>query len=60
MTAEEQFAANTKKAMKASRKATRTIQQYEGSSERAGITPEVLDEPIAGSVAKAKHDIVID
>nr|GEW42042.1 hypothetical protein [Tanacetum cinerariifolium] len=44
MTVEEQFAADTKKATKASkqasREATKTIQQSGGSSEGAGVTPE--------------------
>ncbi|GJX51041.1 hypothetical protein Tco_0277886 [Tanacetum coccineum] len=31
-----------------------------GSSEGAGITPEVPDEPKSSFVAKAKHDVVID
>ncbi|GKE47267.1 hypothetical protein Tco_1478525 [Tanacetum coccineum] len=64
MTVEEQFAADTKIAMKASkqasREATRTIQQSIGSSKGDGVTPEVPDEPTTSSIAKAKHDIVID
>nr|GEW91595.1 hypothetical protein [Tanacetum cinerariifolium] len=60
MTAEEQFDADTKKAMKASREATRTIQFSGGLSKGAGVTLEAPDEPKASSVAKVKHDIVID
>ncbi|GJW79570.1 hypothetical protein Tco_0143545 [Tanacetum coccineum] len=64
MTAEEQFAADTKKAMKASkqasREATRTIQKSRGSSEGAGFTPVVPNELTVGPVAKAKHDVVIE
>ncbi|GJT70112.1 hypothetical protein Tco_1029398 [Tanacetum coccineum] len=45
---------------KTSREATRIVQQSGGSSEGAGITPEVPDEPKASSVAKAKHNVVIE
>ncbi|GJU30820.1 hypothetical protein Tco_1174409, partial [Tanacetum coccineum] len=46
--------------MKASREATRTLQQCGGSSEGAGATPEVPDEPTTDFVAKAKHDVMIE
>nr|GEW82590.1 putative reverse transcriptase domain-containing protein [Tanacetum cinerariifolium] len=60
MTAEEQFDADIKKAIKANREATRTIQLSGGSSKGAGVTLEASDEPKASFVAKVKHDIVID
>ncbi|GKD44197.1 hypothetical protein Tco_1268842 [Tanacetum coccineum] len=44
MTEEEQLAADTKKAIKASKEAVRLQQQIEDSSEGAGIMPEILDE----------------
>nr|GEV44909.1 retrovirus-related Pol polyprotein from transposon TNT 1-94 [Tanacetum cinerariifolium] len=52
MTDKEQLPANTKKAIKANKQATRIQQQSTGSSEGAGITLEVLDEPKDISVAK--------
>ncbi|GJV82189.1 hypothetical protein Tco_1518059 [Tanacetum coccineum] len=57
-TEEEQLAADTKKAIKASKKAKRIQQQSVGSSEGAGITLEVPDEPKNSSVTKvdAKAD----
>ncbi|GJW81271.1 hypothetical protein Tco_0145246 [Tanacetum coccineum] len=45
MTEEEQLVADTKKAIKASKKANRIQQQSIGSSEGDGITPEVPYEP---------------
>ncbi|GKB55026.1 hypothetical protein Tco_0905779 [Tanacetum coccineum] len=58
MIEEEQLAANTKKAIKASKKAKRIQQQSTGSSEGVGITLEVPNEPKASSIAKvdAKDD----
>nr|GEU53927.1 Gag-Pol polyprotein [Tanacetum cinerariifolium] len=44
LTEEEKLAADTKKAIKASKKANIAQQQSAGSSEGADITPEVLDE----------------
>ncbi|GKC24023.1 hypothetical protein Tco_1026173 [Tanacetum coccineum] len=50
------LADDTKKAIKASREAHR-IQQFAGSSEGAGITPEVPDEPYGSSRAKVVAEI---
>nr|GEX18814.1 hypothetical protein [Tanacetum cinerariifolium] len=52
MTDKKQLPANTKKAIKANKQATRIQHQSTGSSKGAGITLEVLDEPKDISVAK--------
>ncbi|GKC93507.1 hypothetical protein Tco_1158949 [Tanacetum coccineum] len=58
LTEEEQLAADTMQAIKASRKISRSKPHTEGSSEGAGITPEVLDEVKCSSAVKA--DAAID
>ncbi|GKC64072.1 hypothetical protein Tco_1096670 [Tanacetum coccineum] len=51
-----QLAADTQKAIKASKKVQRLQQQTRGSSEGAGITPEVPNEPKGKSRGTSKGD----
>ncbi|GJT13458.1 hypothetical protein Tco_0860500 [Tanacetum coccineum] len=55
MSEEEQLAADTKKAIKASKEAHRIQQQTGDSSEGAGITPEVIDESTKNSQPQVKE-----